>query len=389
MKRLTALLLLVLLALAGCGGNTETPDPLSDWLESANLNAEETPEQLYEAALKEDMLVVYSVTSRAFDVAKSFEAEYPGLMVQINDIRGADIVDRLKSDFAAESIVCDVVLCGDSDGSISQDLKEKGIVYKYVPYDIAEKLSPGNNDETVCFVGEAEMLFYNAGVFSDAPIDNWWELTEEQWRNRVYMPNPFKSLSNCALMGMIIKNSDIMAGAYAERYGRQPDLSQNENAGELFIRLLYENGVHLTNTADECVEFVGMSSVDNPAMAIMISSKLRMRDIGYDIMTVQDAKPFGGLYTPNSVMIAGGAKNINTAKLFIRWLLGETDGSGEGNKPYLQNGAWPVRGDVRSATAFSYEDVGLMFLDTEYIYDGREDVLDFLSQLIESRSVSE
>lgn len=385
MKRLIVITLSVLLILSGCGSTTEPNAPLADWLVSAKLDAEETPKQLYDAALSEDILTVYSTSSRAFDVARSFEAEYPGLTVQVSDIRGAELIERLRDDFASGAFACDVVLCGDNDGTISQDLKKAGIVYKYVPYDIAPKLTPGNNDETVCFVGEAETLFYNTGVFSDQPVGNWWELTEATWRGRVYMPNPFKSLSNIALMSMIIKNSDLMAEAYEDRYGKPPELSDNETAGELFIRMLYENGVRLTNTADECVEFVGTSTAENPVLAIMISSKLRMRDVGYDIMTASGLKPFGGLYTPNSVMIAGGSKNVNRAKLFVRWLLGETDGSGEGNRPYLQNGAWPVRGDVKSETAFPHEDLNLMYLDTEYIYDNRQDVLSFLSELSENR----
>ncbi len=387
MKRLIVLSLLFLVLLAGCAGGTQPQSPRSeDWLAAANLTAEETPGQLYAAALEEEMLVVYSITSRAFDVAESFEAEYPGLKVQINDIRGGDLIEKLKNDFASGSVGCDVVLCGDNDGAVSQDLTENGILYKYAPYDIAEKLSPGNNDETLCFVGEAEMLFYNSSAFSQPPIGNWWELTEERWRGRVYMPSPFKSLSNTALMSMIIKNSDMMDEAYRERYGKPPDLLEDENAGEHFIRLLYENGVNLTNTADECVEFVGMSTAEEPALGIMISSKLRMRDVGYDIITATGLAPFSGLYTPNSVMIAGGAQNINAAKLFIRWLLGEADGKGEGNKPYLQNGTWPVRSDVRSATAFSYEEAGMIYLDRAYIYNNREDILAFLSGLLESRT---
>ena len=52
-------------------------------------------------------------------------------------------------------------------------------------------------------------------------------------------------------------------------------------------------------------------------------------------------------------MIAGGAKNINSAKLFIRWILGEADGNGEGGKPFLQEGAWPSRTDAHGGSFFN------------------------------------
>lgn len=383
MKKVLAFILFFIFALFGCTPQpTQPKDSLADWPAAAKLDAEETPEELYTAALGEGMLVVYSVTSRVFDVVKSFEKQYPGLTVFVHDIRGEDAIAKLNEDFAAGDIKCDVVLCSDTDGVLSQDLKRRGILFKYVPYDIKDKLSIGNDGETLCFVGETEMIFYNSDIFANAPIQNWWELTEEKWNSRIYMPSPFKSMSNFAFMSMMIKSSDKMEKAYIQRYGKKPDLSQDESVGKLFIRLLYENSIHLTNTADECVNVVGASTADNPALAIMVSSKLRMRDVGYEIMPILDVEPFTGLYTPNSVMIAGGAKNVNTAKLFIRWLLGEADGQGEGNKPYLQNGAWSVRNDVTSVTAFSLEELNLLFLDTEYIYQNKDGVRTFLSGLI-------
>jgi iron(III) transport system substrate-binding protein len=226
------------------------------------------------------------------------------------------------------------------------------------------------------------MVFFNSNAFETPPINNWWELTEETWKGRVYMPSPFRSLSNIALMSMIIKNSDFMEAAYIERYGYAPDLSRDENAGKLFIRLLYENGVNLTNTGDECVEFLNKSTTQEPALAIMISSKLRMRETGYAIQAIPDITPFSGAYTPNSVSIAGGARNINAAKLFIRWLLGEADGQGVGYIPYLQSGAWPVREDVQDGSDLTISEMRFLYLDTEYIYESNEDILAYLAELI-------
>lgn len=53
----------------------------------------ETPEELYEAALKEDTLVVYSTTTRIYKVKESFEAAYPGLTVEVYDTRAHDMVE--------------------------------------------------------------------------------------------------------------------------------------------------------------------------------------------------------------------------------------------------------------------------------------------------------
>jgi len=375
---------MLIILLSGCAASpVETPDPLEVWLAGAKLDVEETAEELYAAALGEGALVIYSISSRAFDVAKSFEAEYPGLRVIVHDIRGADAINQLNENYDAGDFLCDVFICTDSNGVISQDLIPRGVLYSYVPFDIRGKLRPGNDGDTLGFVGEAEIVYYNPSVFNEPPVDNWWALTEAEWYGRVYMPSPFRSLSNTALMSMMIRNSQQMEQAYIGRYGSPPDLSRDENAGKLFIRLLYENGVVLTNTADECVEFVSLSTSENPALAIMISSKLRMRDVGYEIMANPDMLPFSGLYAPNSVMIAGGAPNINAAKLFVRWILGEADGQGEGSKPYLLNGTWPVRSDAASDTQIKYEDMNFWYVDTAYVFENDGNVLEYLAGLIE------
>ncbi len=84
-------------------------------------------------------------------------------------------------------------------------------------------------------------------------------------------------------------------------------------------------------------------------------------------------------------MMAGGAKNVNAAKLFIRWLLGETDGQGEGYQPYLQSGAWSVRSDVQDDTGVNVQDLNLWQIDKTYLYEHYEDFLVFWESLLSER----
>ena len=84
-------------------------------------------------------------------------------------------------------------------------------------------------------------------------------------------------------------------------------------------------------------------------------------------------------------MIAGGSKNINSAKLFIRWLFGEADGHGEGYAPYLQSGAWTVRSDVRDDTGVRIEELNLLRLDYSYLYENREAFLVLWEELVADR----
>ena len=110
----------------------------------------------------------------------------------------------------------------------------------------------------------------------------------------------------------------------------------------------------------------------NDCLGIMISSKLRMRDIGFAIAPVTGLAPFDGVYAPNSISIVGGAPNINAAKLLIRRIFGEADGTGEGYLPYLQNGAWSMCEDVQSPFFISRNSLLLIDVDNGFAYENRE-----------------
>jgi iron(III) transport system substrate-binding protein len=385
MKRWIAALLCVTL-LSACGGMPpEKEDPLAGWLAGAKLGAEETSEELYAAAQKEDMLVVYSTTTRMFDVAASFEKAYPGLLVQVEDMREDDIYEKLTENYAAGDFSCDVIVSSDGHGVLTNEFIPKTIAVKYVPYDIEDKLLPETNTNLLMFSGEATVVGYNETQYVSPPVNNLWELTEEQWRDMVYMPNPAKSATTMAFLSMIMKSSDMLAQSYKELYGEPLTIPEGENAGKVFIRKLVENDVMLVNSSDEVCEEIGYPGSAHKSIGIFSSGKLRMRDLGYEMVANYDLQPFCGVYSSISVMLAGGAKNVNTAKLFVRWLMGETDGQGEGYAPYLHGGAWSVRNDVSDDTNVDVASLNLLYLDRDYFYQEYDDITAFWKEMIESR----
>ena len=383
-KSLAILLTSALLAcLFGCGGPAAptAEQELAAWLEQARLDAQETPRQLYEAALREDTLVVYSTTTRIYQVKESFEAAYPGLTVEVYDTRAHDMVEALRLAYENREWNCDVIICSDDNGSLTQELLPLRIVNKYVPYDIAPALREEANRELLYFVGECEQLFYNAEVYDESPVKNWWELTEPQWRGKVYMNSPLRSFPAYALVHSVIANSDKMEQAFEARYGVPMQIPPGSSAGKVFWEKLVANGVHFTTSSNELVEVVGMPGQSDPPVAFMISSKTRRNEVGMQVAAAYGAAPCDGVYAPNSVSIAGGAKNVNAAKLFIRWLLGETDGTGEGLKPYLLDGTWPVRTDVQTGTAVSMSEGNFWFNEKDDVISREKEILAFWSGL--------
>jgi iron(III) transport system substrate-binding protein len=386
MRKIFAVLMITVLTLSGCTPGTQEPaDPLAGWLASANLEAEETPEELYAAALEENMLVVYSTSTRMMDVAAAFEKHYPGLLVKVEHIREEELYNKLLENYESGDFTCDLIISADGRGIMTNEFLLNNIAVKYVPYDIKDKILPGNNGDFLMLAGEASVLSYNGEYYSEPPVNNWWELTEETWRGMVYLPSPTRSMTTLAFFCTVIQHSDEMAKAYEGLYGKPLELTEGENAGREFIRRFMMNSANIVNSSDETAEEIGMPGSLSPSVGIIVSSKTRLRDIGYEMVNHYEMEPFCGVYTPINVMMAGGAKNVNAAKLFVRWLLGETDGQGEGYKPYLQSGAWTVRNDVRDDTGVRIEDLNLWRLDRDYLYENQKNFLEFWEELIISR----
>jgi iron(III) transport system substrate-binding protein len=282
-KRILGLLLALAFVLSGCG-KIEAPDPLDGWLEAANLDAEETAEELYAAALKEDTLVAYTTSKRMFDVAESFEANYPGLTVRVEHIREGAMIDKLRTNYETGDWGCDLLLTADGQGIMQNEFLPNNIIVKYVPHDMEEQILPGNNGDFLMLVGEASVFSYNENYYAAPPVQNWWELTEEKWRGMVYMPNPIQSTTTLAFLNMMIKESGLMAQAYEDFYGKPLELPEGETAGREFVRRLAMNDVHIVNSSDETAEAVGAPGLSGPYVGIIISSKTRLRDIGYEMV---------------------------------------------------------------------------------------------------------
>ena len=378
------LLLLHVIMMAGCGENEKNnkqAEKMEKWKEEANLSGKESAEELYQAASEEDTLVIYSVSSRVFEVKESFEKKYPGLTVEIKDVRGEDIVNMLQDNYEKENYACDLVICSDCNGSLNRELLEPGILYSYIPPDIAPKMKEGHADNELVFVGEALMFFYNETVFDEQPIQNIWELTEEQYKGKIIMANPLSSFSTYGFCSAVLGEPEKIAEAYEGYAGEALDVPEGKTAGEVFWEQAAKNIV-FTNSSDEVLEGIGGVGSDDYWIGIMISSKMRYQELGYHFAPIYRLNPFSAVYTPNSVTIAAGSPNVNTAKLFVRYLLGETDGTGEGIKPYMTMGTWSTRVDVEDANEVPLSQIDYLEINKKYLYENMDAMSDFWNELL-------
>ncbi|MBP5385116.1 MAG: extracellular solute-binding protein [Lachnospiraceae bacterium] len=365
-------LMTLLLLQTGCEGK---PDPAS---EQQTFSGGETPEELYEKALNEDVLVVYTVSTRVVQTKEAFEAAYPGLSVEIRDLRSPNLIEAVIENEENGLGECDVVLCNDNSGDFKAKLVNTGFVVPYLPADIAPHMKAGMGGEIVSFLNEAELLFYNSAKYESCPVKNIWELTQDCYRGRIYMPNPLRSFSTYAFCASSFAHEQELIDAYRALNGTEPDIPEGSSAAALFWTMLSENTV-FTNSSDEVVEALDSGNAD---FGIAVSSKLRLNDVGYHLAPVYHLEPFCGCRISFAVMLAKSARNVNAAKLFVRFLLGETDGTGEGYKPFCTAGTWSAREDVPNGDSVSQEEIDLIVPDQDYLIAQKQNMEEFWSSLI-------
>ena len=375
-KVLLSIFIIIVLCFSGCA---KSEDESSIWKEKAHLEGDETEEILYEKALLEDILVVYTVSTRVTKVKESFEKTYPGLCVEIRDLRSPELIKAVKSCYLDGKSECDIVICNGNSGDFKNELVDAGYVVPYMPDDIAGKMKEGHVGEIVSFLDEAEMLFYNTDKYEECPIQNIWELTEPRYQGKIYLPSPLRSFSTFAFCGMTASYQEELAVAYEAYFGEHYD-DKWGSPDEFLWRGIARNAV-FTNSSDEVCEQLG-NGAKEADFGIMVSSKYRYKEIGYTIEPVYELVPFSGCVTNYALMMAAGSRNVNAAKLFIRYLLGEEDGKGDGYQPFCTLGTWSARKDVSDGNPVRIEDTDLLQTDAEDLNRNRKRVEEFWSELL-------
>ncbi len=374
----TALSVLLIACTSSANQQTTQQMFLKDWEVAANLDAKQTPDTLYQAALTEDILTIYSVTTRLFDTKKYFEEAYPGLTVEIKDIRSKDAIKMIRNNYEANAFECDILICSDSAGNLYNELIEPGLILPYVPWDIEPKIKSNHINSKLNFLDEVILFAYNSARYNQSPISNIWEITQEQYKDKIVMASPLSSFSTYGFCATVLTEEEKMLAAYRAYFGQEPVLDKGVSIGEYFWEQAAKNIVFV-NTSDEVAEGIGSSGENGYDLGIMLSSKLRLCELGYHFEPIYELDPFAAVYTPNSVMLVAGGKNTNSAKLFVRFLLGETDGTGKGYMPFSTPGTWSCREDIQDGNDVSLEDMDVVNYANSFI-DNNTDYLDHFFQ---------
>jgi iron(III) transport system substrate-binding protein len=150
--------------------------------------------QLIEAAKKEAKVVLYSAMDLPVGekLGKAFEAQYPGIAVQIERSGSERLFQRIDQEFASGIRACDVVNSADASHFIPW--KKNGWLAPFVSEDIAKHFPPQYRDPDGMFATTRiwlSSIAYNTNLVkpADAPT-SFADLLDPKWAGKMVKGHP-------------------------------------------------------------------------------------------------------------------------------------------------------------------------------------------------------
>lgn len=373
------------ITLAACGGGAPTTGDQAAASATPHALDSASHDELVDLAIEEGQVTVYSFTSRIAQVEEAFEEEYPDIDFIGHDISSSEQITRLKSEAEAGAPSADVAYISDAPVVLTE-LLESGVLANHVPQRVADSVPQEYQEPLLANRLSTKILMYNEEAHPDgSPIENLWQLTEEEWNGRVVMVDPSVRGDYLDLMTEFVRQSDALAQAYEEHFGSPIELSEGvENAGQQFITDLYANGLVLVDDTDNVNAAVGATDQDDPPVGFTSYSDRRdNEEEGWALQASLDTAPAVGITFPAYIGMVSGSQNPAAARLAADFLMGDdTPTGGPGYEPFYVPGDYPVRTDMEMPEdAAPLDELGAWDIDPEETAAIRSDVADFLLTL--------
>jgi iron(III) transport system substrate-binding protein len=392
---------MVVTLIAGCGtpaptqvptkppaaGPTTPPTPVPEptltadqaWLKAAELGPYAPAKQdwaaIEAAAKKEGKVLVYANSSRIETAAAEFMKLYPEIEVEGYDLGGDDAVIKVREEQKAGAYLGDVWFSGGGP-DIFGDLLPKGYLVGFVPDDLVAVIPAEYREPLVVSRFGVRVLGYNTELNPNGcPITNWWQLTEPEWKGKVYIEDPIVDASTMGILTTIAAQADELAAAYKAYYGKDPVLdADTPDAGWLWVKKFAQNQPIPQPGGDEVVQAFATPGMKEAGVGFTSYSKYRDTQKGNLVFDAcRGVQPVMGVLTQAYLAVINRASHPNAAKLFIRYILSE-----EGNTPWNVIGNYSARTDVPSPKgAIPRAELSAWAQDDAYVYKNIAAMRDF------------
>lgn len=388
-----ALVLALSLVLSACGSSAQVElegltEAQAKWAEAAEVGSYAPEKQdwsaIEAAAKKEGKVVIYSNSSRWETIKESFEAQYPGIVVEGYDISTVDLITKLQTEQRSGIYTADVILSGDYATLVTEMLNPPDkMLWNFVPDELVAVSDPITLEPLLLHRYSLTVFGYNTEVYAEPPIKSIWEFTQPEWQGRVVFPDPQKVYMALQALTLITLKADAMAEEYEKVFGKPIELEEGvPNAGYQWIKDLLKNEPVLSSSSGDAATAIGTLGQTNPPVGFTTYSKIRNAmkgEIAFDVMW--GMSPVIGFTEETGLAIANQAPHPNAAKLLIKWMKGDASG-GQGFTPFYVPGDYSTRTDAPAPEgAKPWGEVKDMVWtganDTPYIYENAITVRDF------------
>lgn len=329
LKKWMSLVLAGMMALSMTACGTEKKETAAP--ETEAVQEEMTLEELVAAAQEEakapdaGTFTVYAATSRIEKMLNAFSEKY-GITGEFYHESGQDMYTKLTTELEAKSAdSADVAFLQDAYLMQTQ-LKAYDYITNYVPETLKDDIQEGDRDPLVCYYYNKLMIYNNKD--GAKPVTNVWQLTEADYKGRIFMKDISKESVNKNFFAMLTKEewADKLAEAYKAYAGKDIELDEDcPNAGYQFIKNFLPNVSYGTGDGDIATD---LSNGNGGNMGVIVYSKLRDDSVLQENLTVSayedpQPMPFSGFMYPVYLQMIKGTDRPYTAKLFINFMMSE------------------------------------------------------------------
>ncbi len=387
MKRILSVLVALTLVFALCASaSAETVE------EALAAAAGMTNEELYEKA-KEEMangaqLNFYSTTSFAEKAAANFMAAYPELdgkvvYAEIDDVETYTILTSTIGSGVENS--ADMALT-QNGADLKTYLLDEGLSYSYFPAALVGDVEEINQNPAVVTFVNSLMIYHNGN--GSINFTNVWELTEEQWKDKIFFKDPTNETVNINFLIMLTSEewTERLAKAYEARYGKAWEAGEFTSPAYQWIDGFLKNVNYTYTSASKMAAGVASGAPGN--MGLFVFSKLRKVDEAdrKNLTVLQfenEVDCFSGFMYAVYATVCKDTECPYTCALFINYLLSEEGFAGEkswnSSQGYYSPNKTIQKPEGLEDQPYEYWTDKLVFEDLQYIYDHYIDVYEFIA----------
>lgn len=395
--KIITLLMLVSLAVScgrnspGSGGSAgkSTAGPSIEqeqWLKENQIGKYDIGTQDWEAieaaAVTEGALVIYTNSSSIAMAADSWAELYPDIALIVND--SDDITVMMAAEQDSGKAYGDVWF-GSDDSNLIGKLLPHQYIRQFVPDTLTGKIASEYTEPLLVFHFGTTVLAYNRELNETCPVNNIWELTQPEWKGRIFIEDPLTDTSTLYKLLTYVCHAEELKAAYIDLYKAEPVLdADTPDAGWLWLKRFVRNAPIPLSSSREVETAFASPGMKNSYLAF--TSYSGYADVLEGNLAFEPCwgiKPVSGTLSRSCLAIINLAPHPNAAKLFIRFIT-----SDEGRKPWAKFGRYFTDSSYQvPAGQMNFEEILKVtwFTEDQFAYDNMIQALDLYLLNLQTR----